>query len=377
MEKSDNLKLPYIMPSQSQKHVTHNEAIRQLDALVHLSVVSQDLVQPPGTPATGERYIIAQGATGEWLEHDGKIASFSDGAWTILEPTKGWIAYVEDQHKVLVHREGSWQDFPSLGALQNLDKLGIGAVADENNRFALAANSSLFSHAGDSHRLFINKAESASSASLIFQSDWVGHAEFGLAGNNDFEVKVSDDGFGFKTALKVDRTTGQTEFPSGVISGARIDFSGRWYANSSGEWMSFSNSQGVGSGNFNTSAGTGSEPTPHFNKFGPFVRKGTRLNRLLASFRCDNAQLTSINVRLMFQYADWSGAWDDTTLRSDLVHAADGLPILNDRYSKIDESQLGFVCPEDGFVLMYLQPANVVSGTRYVYSSICIETLSI
>ena len=36
MENSANLQLPYIMPSQAQKHVTHNEAVRTLDALVQL-----------------------------------------------------------------------------------------------------------------------------------------------------------------------------------------------------------------------------------------------------------------------------------------------------------------------------------------------------
>lgn len=34
MDQTSNLKLPYIAPSHSQKHVTHNEAIRALDALV-------------------------------------------------------------------------------------------------------------------------------------------------------------------------------------------------------------------------------------------------------------------------------------------------------------------------------------------------------
>lgn len=32
MDSSPNLQLPYIMPSQAQKHVTHNEALRTLDA---------------------------------------------------------------------------------------------------------------------------------------------------------------------------------------------------------------------------------------------------------------------------------------------------------------------------------------------------------
>ncbi len=43
MEQSANLQLPYIMPSQAQKHVTHNEAIRTLDALVQLAVLDRDL----------------------------------------------------------------------------------------------------------------------------------------------------------------------------------------------------------------------------------------------------------------------------------------------------------------------------------------------
>jgi hypothetical protein len=36
-EATPNLTLPYIMPSQAQKHVTHHEAIRALDALVQIA----------------------------------------------------------------------------------------------------------------------------------------------------------------------------------------------------------------------------------------------------------------------------------------------------------------------------------------------------
>jgi len=34
MDLSYYLKLPYLLPNQAQKHVTHNEALRRLDALV-------------------------------------------------------------------------------------------------------------------------------------------------------------------------------------------------------------------------------------------------------------------------------------------------------------------------------------------------------
>lgn len=43
MSNTPNLGLPYILPSQAQKHVTHNEAIKALDALIHLSVLNQYL----------------------------------------------------------------------------------------------------------------------------------------------------------------------------------------------------------------------------------------------------------------------------------------------------------------------------------------------
>ena len=34
MDQTTHLSLPYIMPQQAQKHVTHNEALRDLDAIV-------------------------------------------------------------------------------------------------------------------------------------------------------------------------------------------------------------------------------------------------------------------------------------------------------------------------------------------------------
>lgn len=52
-EETPNLGLPYIMPSQAQKHVTHNEAIRALDALVQIAVMARDLTTPPAEPSDG------------------------------------------------------------------------------------------------------------------------------------------------------------------------------------------------------------------------------------------------------------------------------------------------------------------------------------
>ncbi|KIT16312.1 DUF2793 domain-containing protein [Jannaschia aquimarina] len=80
MESSVNLSLPYIQPSQAQKHVTHNEALRVLDALVQPVVADRPLAAPPGTPEEGARYIVDDPATGDWAGQDGKVAWRTDGA---------------------------------------------------------------------------------------------------------------------------------------------------------------------------------------------------------------------------------------------------------------------------------------------------------
>ncbi len=103
------LLLPYILAAQAQKHVTHNEALRILDGLVQLSVLDRDLTAPPGSPADGDRYIVASGATGDWAGWDLNIALWTDGAWLRLPPQNGWRAWVEDEGLLLVWTGTAWE----------------------------------------------------------------------------------------------------------------------------------------------------------------------------------------------------------------------------------------------------------------------------
>lgn len=54
------------MTSKAQKHVTHNEMLAMLDAIVQLAVLDRDLTSPPGAPDDGDRCIVAAGASGDW-----------------------------------------------------------------------------------------------------------------------------------------------------------------------------------------------------------------------------------------------------------------------------------------------------------------------
>lgn len=118
-----NLSLPEIAASQAQKHVTHNEALNMLDAMVQLSAIDRDLTAPPVSPADGDRYIPAPGATGAWLTWDLSIAAWQDGAWVRYQPREGWTCWVMDEDVLLAWNGSVWQNPSTAGAISFKDSL--------------------------------------------------------------------------------------------------------------------------------------------------------------------------------------------------------------------------------------------------------------
>ena len=216
MEQTANLNLPFILPAQAQKHVTHNEALQALDALVQLSVLSRSLTDPPDGPGEGERYLVPDGATGEWAGHSGRITAFLAGAWTLFAPRAGWIAYVEDEALLLGFDGAAWAKAGG-DRVNPADLVGVNTIADATNRLAVKSDAVLLSHddvtpGSGSIQLKLNKALPGGTSSLLCQTGWSGRAEFGLAGDDDFHLKVSPDGADWTEALRVDRVSGETAF---------------------------------------------------------------------------------------------------------------------------------------------------------------------
>lgn len=215
MDQTPNLALPYIAPSQAQKHVTHNEALRALDAVLQIGVLDRDAAEPPASPEDGDRYVVAPDPTGEWAGHVNHIAAWQDGAWMFYEPRKGWLAWVADEGRLCAWNGDSWgvAGTGEGGGDSSLETLGINATADTTNRLVVASAASLFNHEGAGHQHKINKKLATDTASVLFQTDFSGRAEFGIAGDDDFHVKVSADGASWKDALVIDRVTGLATFP--------------------------------------------------------------------------------------------------------------------------------------------------------------------
>lgn len=107
MADTPNLVLPYLAANQSQKHVTVNEALRRLDALVQVTVQSAALASPPGSPAEGQRWILPAAPTGAWAGHGGQIAAWQDGAWAFYAPLDGWTAIDVSTDALLLYSAGT------------------------------------------------------------------------------------------------------------------------------------------------------------------------------------------------------------------------------------------------------------------------------
>ncbi len=209
MTNTANLNLPYILPSQAQKHLTHNEALVKLDILVQARVLDRDLTTPPGTPVEGDCYIPATTATGDWTAHEDKLAVWHSGEWVFHEAKSGWFVFAVDEGKLLLFDGSIWGDFgEAIGALQNYSQLGVNTTADATNKLAVSSDAVLFNHAGNGVQTKLNKNVAGDTASLLFQTNWSGRAEMGTTGDDDFHFKVSPDGSTWFEGLTIDKDDG-------------------------------------------------------------------------------------------------------------------------------------------------------------------------
>ncbi len=217
MSATTRLSLPYIAPQQAQKQVTYNAAMAALDQLVQPVVKSRTTAAPPVSPAEGDAYIVAAGATGAWAGKDSRLATFAAGAWSFRVAGEGWVVFVTDAVELAVCRAGAWSAWNGIGGT-GLAKFGVHATADLTNRLSVAADGSLFSHDGTSHRLTINKASAADTASLIFDDASSARAEIGLTGDDALHVKVSPNGSSWTEALSIAQASGLVTLPAGQLA---------------------------------------------------------------------------------------------------------------------------------------------------------------
>jgi len=169
MIETPNSRLPYILPAQAQKHVTHNEAIPRLDALAQPAVSDRDLRSPPTNPVQGARFIVGPSPSAVSSRLARHVAAWQDGPWAFYMPVEGWLAWDVDESTLVGWDGANWVAAGGGGASAMLNLatgglFGINATADTTKRLAVKSPASLFDNAGAGHQQKLNKATAGDTA---------------------------------------------------------------------------------------------------------------------------------------------------------------------------------------------------------------------
>jgi len=106
---SARFNLPLLAPGQSQKEVTHNEAVQLLECLVQPVVEGPPVNNPPGSPVVGQQFLVGPAPTGAWTGYSGGLASWTAGGWRLLRPSEGVMALDRSSAVCWRYLSGAWQ----------------------------------------------------------------------------------------------------------------------------------------------------------------------------------------------------------------------------------------------------------------------------
>lgn len=206
------LALSQLQQAQSQKHVTVNDDLIAIDALIDLYLLGQFVNTPPSSPVDGDSYVVGGVPTGAWVGYAYKVAYCMDGAWRFFAPFNGLRAYLASNGASLVYVNGVW-----LGDMLLPGKLGVGgAIPDSNNPVSMNISSMLLSNGSGTLNVTLSKQASANDARFTFQTNFSTRALFGLLGDDNFTVKTSPDGSTFKIGFVVSKDTGAVDHTQGA-----------------------------------------------------------------------------------------------------------------------------------------------------------------
>lgn len=227
MATTAHLGITLVEQAQASKEVTVNEALMKLDALLNTGAKDKDLATPPVSPAAGDVYIVAASPTGAWAGQAGKVAYY-DQLWRFISPREGLTLWVNDEDKAYSYNGTAWVE--NTVSFQNIPMLGVNATADSTNKLAVKSSAVLMDNVGAGVQIKLNKNVAADTASFLFQDNYSGRAEIGCVGDDDFQFKVSPDGTGFTTAIRIDKTDAFT-----TLRELRVDNIASGFAGS--EWV--------------------------------------------------------------------------------------------------------------------------------------------
>lgn len=123
--------LPFLFAGQAQREFFVNQALAQIDALLH-PVVQGQVAAPPADPQPGQSWLVAAAATGEWTGHSESLANWDGQQWHFLMPAAGMSVY-DATISARWHFDGTWKR-----TIAPANPAG-GSVVDNEARAAISA----------------------------------------------------------------------------------------------------------------------------------------------------------------------------------------------------------------------------------------------
>ena len=80
-------------------------------------VKDKDLATPPGSPALGDRYIVAASPSGAWAGQATKIAEYTGSTWRFFAPVEGWVVYIKDEDLLYAFNGTVWSEASGGGSV--------------------------------------------------------------------------------------------------------------------------------------------------------------------------------------------------------------------------------------------------------------------
>lgn len=160
--------------------------------------VIDELNDPPGSPTTGDRYLIDDNPTGDWVGHPNEIAEWNGSSWDFFVPEEGWAVFIEDIDLLKVFQAGDWVAFGSAIDHGNLSGLND----DDHTQYLLVDGTRAMSGSLDMGSNAINNITNADTESVSNQdyNESVG-TQTGVSGTvnidlstaNMFEIEADGD----------------------------------------------------------------------------------------------------------------------------------------------------------------------------------------
>lgn len=170
------------------------------------SVLDADLLTPPGSPSTGDRYLVNGVGTGAWAGLDDQIVEWDGSAWVASgAPEAGWTVGADDeQDGPYVYSGSAWQKkfYEATTASTGLTKVGVDIQIASS-----AAGDGLGFTAGVLNVKVDGSTIETNADTLRVKADGINdtHIDFGTGANqvSAVDIPIEDSGSNF-TATEVE-----------------------------------------------------------------------------------------------------------------------------------------------------------------------------